>query len=140
MIWLLRIGMGALPRGPGERAAMAWDEILMTRELSPREAEYAMRNVGDVMIEGAQRSARIVDPLLMDAGARFDASFTALVRVFRDAVKTEIRVGPAELECDNAGVAIAGARAGVIAGIARLRQLAGDAMTRQFSQERRVDV
>jgi hypothetical protein len=61
------------------------------------------------------------------------------VRVFRGGQPIELRVGPGELECDNAGVAIAGARAGVIAGIARLRQLAGDAMTRQFSQERRIE-
>ena len=140
MIWLLRIGLGALPRGPGETAVIAWDEIVMTRELAPRELDYAMRNLGDVMIEAALRVSRAADPLLCDAGERFDASFTALVRVFQDGRKTELRVGPGELECDSAGVAIAGARAAVVAGIARLRQLAGDAMTRQFSQERRVDV
>jgi hypothetical protein len=139
MVWLLRIGMGALPRGHGERAVMAWDEIVITRELAARELDHAMRHIGDTMIEGSLRIARTIDPLLCDCGGRFDASYSALVRVFRGGQPIELRVGPGELECDNAGVAIAGARAGVVAGIARLRQLAGDAMTRQFSQERRIE-
>ena len=140
MVWLLRLGLGAVPRRGGETAAMAWEEVVMTRELNAREMDYAMRATADVMVEAALKMARQIDPVIVKFGDRYDASFTGLARVFQNGVKTEVRAGPGDFECDNQGVAIAAGRAGVIAGIARLRQLAGHAMTRQFSQTRRVEM
>lgn len=139
MVWLLRLGLGAIPRGPGESAAMAWEEVLITPGMDARRRNYVQHKVAEAMIESAVRIAHRIDPLLVNGGQTFDAAFTALARAHQGGDKHDARHGPAQIALDHVGVAIAASRAATAAGIATLRELAGGAIARQFSQERTID-